>query len=40
MPQGTNTPIVVEQPQGDETPGVTTVGEGKLGEDRWGQGGE
>ena len=38
-PQGTNTPIVTELPQGDETPGVTTTKEVPR-EDRQGWGGD
>ena len=36
-PQGINTSRVAELPRGDETPGVTTTGEGEPGEDRWGR---
>ena len=32
-PQGIDIPRVAELPRGDETPGVTTVGVGVLGED-------
>ena len=37
--QGTSTPGVAELPQGYETTGVTTTGEGVPGEDGRGQGG-
>ena len=38
--QGIDTPRVAELPRGDKTPGVPTKGEGVLGEDRRGRGGD
>ena len=38
-PQGANTPVVAELPQGDETPGGTTASKGGPREDGRGQGG-
>ena len=39
-PQGIDTPRVDELPWGEETPGVATEGEGVLGEDGRGRGGD
>ena len=40
MPQATDTPGVAELPQGDETPVVTTAGEGEPRDDGRGRGGD